>query len=74
MFQDDSIKEDPSKIVGNSDESNIEEIEEDDSLVHATDKGFFFMFECSSLALEIDVCDDIYSPSLEEELLAPMKN
>jgi len=34
MFQDDSIKEEPSKIVGNSDDSNIEEIEEDASLGH----------------------------------------
>jgi len=49
MFQDDSIKEEPSKIVGNYDDSNIEEVEEDASLGHATDKGFFSMFDVPPL-------------------------
>ena len=53
MFQDDSIKEQPSKILGNSDGSDIEKTEEDASLGHATDEWFFFMFEHSSPALEI---------------------
>lgn len=77
MFQDDSIKEKPSKIVGNSYDSNIEEIKEYASLGRATDKCFFFVFEHFSpgyaLALEKDVCDDVHSPSLDKELLSPMK-
>lgn len=32
------------------------------------------MFEHSSPTLEIYVCDDVHSPSLDEELLSPMKN
>lgn len=32
------------------------------------------MFERSSPALEIDVCDDVHSHSLDEELLSPMKD
>lgn len=43
MFQDDSIKEESSKIVGNSNDSD-----EDASFSHAADNGFFFMFEHSS--------------------------
>lgn len=74
MFQDDSIKEEPSKIVGNFDDSNIEEIEEDTSLSHPIDKGFFFMFENSFPAPEVDVCEDVHFPSLDEELLSLMKD
>lgn len=49
-------------------------IEEDAPLGHAPDKWFLFMFECSSPTLEIEVCDNVHSPCLHEELLSLMKN
>ena len=38
MFQDDSIKEETSKIVGNFDDSNVKEFGEGDPFSHATAK------------------------------------
>lgn len=74
MFQDDSIKEEPSKIVVNYDDSNREKIEEDASLGHVTDKGFFFMFDHSSPTIEINVSGDFHPPSFDEEPISPTKN
>lgn len=80
MFQDDdnSVKEDLSTIKDNSNNLCAKGIDEDASFSHATNKGFFFMFEqsspCCVPSLQMDVCDEVHSPSFDEELVSPMEN
>lgn len=75
MFHDDLVKEKPPKMVGNFDDSNVKETEEGAPFRKATDKGFLFMIEdsspCCVPAPEMDVCDEVFSPNFDEELVSP---